>query len=130
MKDTCGGSFSERYKDARDSLPNSYPVFQSEIKIIKNRLPKSHIETEDSIKPGTQHLLTGLALSGGGIRSATFNLGLLQALCCERPIYTYMMQTNRIISTYTILAILPAYASYRSMVGNRHMVLFSLLSGV
>jgi hypothetical protein len=86
MKNTCGGTFSERFKDACDSLPNSYPVFQSEIKIIKNRLPKNHIETEDSIRPGTQHLLTGLALSGGGIRSATFNLGLLQALCCERLI--------------------------------------------
>ena len=51
-------------------------------------------------------------------------------LIVSLPIYTYMMQTNRIISTYTILAILPTYASYRSMIGNRHMVLFSLLSGV
>jgi len=51
-------------------------------------------------------------------------------LIVSLPIYTYMMQTNRLICTYTILAILPAYASYRSMVGNRHMVLFSLLSGV
>jgi hypothetical protein len=40
------------------------------------------------------------------------------------------MQTNRLVCTYTILAILPTYASYRSMIGNRHMVLFSLLSGV
>ena len=51
-------------------------------------------------------------------------------LIVSLPIYTYMMQTNRLICTYTILAILPTYASYRSMIGNRHMILFSLLSGV
>ena len=51
-------------------------------------------------------------------------------LIVSLPIYTYIMQTNRLICTYTILAILPTYASYRSMIGNRHMVLFSLLSGV
>jgi len=31
-------------------------------------------------KPGCAELLTGLALSGGGIRSATFNLGVIQSL--------------------------------------------------
>ena len=47
------------------------------------------------------------------------------------PIYTYLMQTNRLICTYTILAILPTYASYRSMIGERHhLILFSLLSGM
>jgi hypothetical protein len=51
-------------------------------------------------------------------------------LIVSLPIYTYIMQTNRLVCTYTILAILPTYASYRSMIGNRHMVLFSLLSGV
>jgi hypothetical protein len=34
-----------------------------------------------SVLPSTTPGLMGLALSGGGIRSATFNLGLLQALC-------------------------------------------------
>jgi len=34
-----------------------------------------------SVLPSTTACLMGLALSGGGIRSATFNLGLLQALC-------------------------------------------------
>jgi len=51
-------------------------------------------------------------------------------LIVSLPIYTYIMQTNRLVCTYTILAILPTYAAYRSMIGNRHMVLFSLLSGV
>ena len=46
------------------------------------------------------------------------------------PIFTYMMQINRITSTYTILAILPTYAAYRSVVGHQHTILFSLLSGV
>jgi 4-amino-4-deoxy-L-arabinose transferase-like glycosyltransferase len=51
-------------------------------------------------------------------------------LIVSLPIYTYIMQTNRLVCTYTILAILPTYASYRSMTANRHMVLFGLLSGV
>ncbi|MDH3442998.1 MAG: patatin-like phospholipase family protein, partial [Deltaproteobacteria bacterium] len=37
-------------------------------------------EPRPAIRPGPQAGLVGLALSGGGIRSATFNLGLLQAL--------------------------------------------------
>lgn len=36
---------------------------------------------EQSIPPDMQHGTVGLALSGGGIRSATFNLGVLQGLC-------------------------------------------------
>ena len=47
-------------------------------------------EPRSTIRPGPQAGLVGLALSGGGIRSATFNLGLLQALarrnilrCCD-----------------------------------------------
>jgi len=34
----------------------------------------------DPIKYAHQKQLVGLAFSGGGIRSATFNLGILQAL--------------------------------------------------
>src|SRR5829696_2632462 len=36
-------------------------------------------------KTGEQEPLTGLALSGGGVRSAAFNLGLLQALRDDTP---------------------------------------------
>jgi 4-amino-4-deoxy-L-arabinose transferase-like glycosyltransferase len=46
------------------------------------------------------------------------------------PIFTYMMQINRLVSTYTILAIIAAYAAYRSAVGPGHTILFSLISGV
>ena len=34
----------------------------------------------ETVAPSATHSLVGLALSGGGIRSATFNLGVLQAL--------------------------------------------------
>jgi len=46
------------------------------------------------------------------------------------PIFTYMMQINRIVSTYTVLAMVAAYTAYRSVVGHKHTILFSLLSGV
>ena len=46
------------------------------------------------------------------------------------PIFTYMMQINRLISTYTILAIVATYAAYRSVVGHRHTILFSLIFGI
>ena len=46
------------------------------------------------------------------------------------PIFTYMMQINRIISTYTILAILPTYVAYRSVIGQKNTIFFSLMSGV
>lgn len=47
-------------------------------------------EPRTGVQPSSNTSLVGLALSGGGIRSATFNLGLLQALakrgilrCCD-----------------------------------------------
>ncbi|MGD1974125.1 MAG: glycosyltransferase family 39 protein [Desulfobacterales bacterium] len=46
------------------------------------------------------------------------------------PIFTYMMQINRLVSTFTVLAMVATYAAYRSVVGHQHRILFSLLSGV
>jgi len=46
------------------------------------------------------------------------------------PLFTYTMQTNRIVATYIIFAILPTYAAYRSVTAAKHTVLFSLMSGV
>lgn len=43
----------------------------------------------EKAKSSTKHGLVGLALSGGGIRSATFNLGVLQALS-ERGVLKYV----------------------------------------
>jgi len=45
------------------------------------------------------------------------------------PLFTYTIQTNRIVATYIILAILPTYAAYRSVTGSKHAVLLGLLSG-
>lgn len=39
---------------------------------------------EEKEKIGKQEKLTGLAFSGGGIRSATFNLGIIQALAKKK----------------------------------------------
>ena len=47
------------------------------------------IAADPSTAPGvsTRHDLTGLALSGGGIRSASFGLGLLQAMSAAGYIF-------------------------------------------
>ena len=62
-------------------------VFRSELQLLKQRWAnrftgdrageRSAAEGEE---PTTEHGLVGLGFSGGGIRSATFNLGVLQAL--------------------------------------------------
>jgi 4-amino-4-deoxy-L-arabinose transferase-like glycosyltransferase len=46
------------------------------------------------------------------------------------PLFTYTMQINRIVVTYTILAILPTYVAYLSVIGNKRTIVFSLASGV
>jgi hypothetical protein len=57
-------------------------VFPAELEEIRQR--RENAETgsgELSTPPSTNNELVGLALSGGGIRSATFSLGVIQALC-------------------------------------------------
>jgi hypothetical protein len=65
-------------------INNSYPVFQSELDFIGQRRSRMG-QAGDLMKmfapyPTTENQLVGLCLSGGGIRSATFSLGLIQAL--------------------------------------------------
>src|SRR5438046_10657653 len=60
-------------------------VFPRELETIGRRRADAGmppIAADPSTAPGvsTRHDLTGLALSGGGIRSASFGLGLLQAM--------------------------------------------------
>ncbi len=58
-------------------------VFQAEIDVINKRRSTfniDHVYNNDSLRPQAQLGLQGLALSGGGIRSSTFNLGVIQAL--------------------------------------------------
>jgi predicted acylesterase/phospholipase RssA len=44
---------------------------------------------KDLKRPGPKNSLVGLAFSGGGIRSATFNLGILQALAKAKTLRTF-----------------------------------------
>jgi hypothetical protein len=62
----------------RDGLRDSLDVYEAEWETIQERrLGASAADLAVTTAPRD---LTGLALSGGGIRSATFNLGVLQAL--------------------------------------------------
>jgi predicted acylesterase/phospholipase RssA len=79
-------------KKYSSKFDDDYSVFKKELEEIKKRRllhsKDGEEETErllygknkDDFKPCASKGLVGLALSGGGIRSATFNLGLLQAL--------------------------------------------------
>jgi hypothetical protein len=61
----------------RDGLRDSLDVYEAEWETIQeHRLGASAADLPVTTAPRD---LTGLALSGGGIRSATFNLGVLQA---------------------------------------------------
>ncbi len=61
-------------------------VFEEELTSIdRRRNPREDVAPEHEGSPADhKHNLFGVALSGGGIRSATFNLGFLQALCRYR----------------------------------------------
>src|SRR5438876_8845571 len=70
-------------KRARMSLPGFQAVFEDELELIRARRGEA-ADPAAGKEWGTERALglklVGLALSGGGIRSASFNLGLLQAL--------------------------------------------------
>lgn len=56
-------------------------VFPAELEEIGQRRKNAGIQSADlSGPPSTEKRLVGLALSGGGIRSATFSLGIIQGL--------------------------------------------------
>jgi hypothetical protein len=65
---------------------NEDPKFENDIfpaeleEIAKRRHTRGLPELDTSGKPAVDKGLVGLALSGGGIRSATFSLGVIQAL--------------------------------------------------
>ena len=71
-------------------------IFCKELETISNRRKKMDLKSLDQsvspqceTKPSTEYGLVGLALSGGGIRSATFNLGVIQGLA-KRGILKYV----------------------------------------
>jgi 4-amino-4-deoxy-L-arabinose transferase-like glycosyltransferase len=45
------------------------------------------------------------------------------------PMFTYILQTNRIVNTWTVFAITASYMSYRGTLANNHHLFYSLLSG-
>ena len=45
------------------------------------------------------------------------------------PIFTYILQTNRLANTWTVFAVAATYISYRSTLTNTHHIFYSLLSG-
>lgn len=71
------------------------PVFQAELAAIRARREKlqhASERLEDAskvIEPSSRLPLVGLALSGGGIRSASFSLGVLQVLAKEKVLSSF-----------------------------------------
>lgn len=61
-----------------EKLPEA--VFAAECRAINDRRAHAGLPQVSGARPSTRLGLVGLALSGGGIRSATFNLGMIQAL--------------------------------------------------
>ena len=55
-------------------------VKQAEFEEVRNRRKNAKLTLDNSESPPKDLKCVGLALSGGGLRSAAFNLGLLQAL--------------------------------------------------
>jgi 4-amino-4-deoxy-L-arabinose transferase-like glycosyltransferase len=45
------------------------------------------------------------------------------------PLFTYILQVNRIANTWTLLAIIATYLAFLSAIKSRHTVFFSILSG-
>lgn len=45
------------------------------------------------------------------------------------PMFTYLSQVNRIVYTFTIIAVLATFFSYLSIKSAKHLIIFSLLSG-
>ena len=82
---TTGKANNETYVKADpESADLPVQVFQAELESIKNRRGNFKLppvdDDESSSGPEVQRGLYGLALSGGGIRSSTFNLGVQQTL--------------------------------------------------
>jgi predicted acylesterase/phospholipase RssA len=65
-------------------------VFPTELEEIANRRKRRELQAPDQEgRPSVQKDLIGLALSGGGIRSSTFSLGVIQALA-KSDIFRYI----------------------------------------
>src|SRR5262245_39882638 len=81
-----GSPNSRRTKHSRecDTLCGFTTVFEAERAEICNSRGERNISADK-----LDGSLTGLAFSGGGIRSATFNLGVLQALAKHQLLHKF-----------------------------------------
>ena len=70
------------HKAKREPAPVTWiDAFKAELReIFTHRTERHLVPTPDAEPFAVRHGLIGLAFSGGGIRSATFNLGILEAL--------------------------------------------------
>ena len=66
------------YNEKRQFVEEVFPAEIEEIRKIRRRRGNETANLKGA--PSTQQGLTGLALSGGGIRSASFCLGVIQVL--------------------------------------------------
>ncbi len=71
--------FKEVLNEELEEISHSRDLRQE---LIDGLLPVS--ESQDAYQKAAESELLGLAFSGGGIRSATFNLGILQGLAQSR----------------------------------------------
>jgi len=62
------------------NISNFDKVYDSEYREIRSSAQAKGENASVEHKPTTDHLMIGVALSGGGVRSASFSLGVLQAL--------------------------------------------------
>jgi len=77
--------------DKDDPLYMPAQIFRDELSAIIKRRKHPSVngslpippDPDDNVRPSTDHGLIGLAISGGGIRSATFSLGVMQALASK-----------------------------------------------
>jgi patatin-like phospholipase len=83
IEDSAGEILTDERMHVKDA---SGEVFSEKVQLSRNprrgrgRSEEDSSSAGDSISRGAQSQLFGVAFSGGGIRSATFNLGVLQAL--------------------------------------------------
>jgi hypothetical protein len=75
LSNTAARQLREALSDSPDPIPFSEVIYEEANELRRRRLVTGQTPDENLRKD-----LTGLALSGGGIRSATFCLGVLQAL--------------------------------------------------
>jgi len=75
-------------KQRRDKMELPSEELAQELEWVHQELDNNPLTDGKKLMPRMEPGLVGLALSGGGIRSATFNLGLLQALA-KRKVLQY-----------------------------------------